>query len=311
MAADTIYMAYNGINAANRQLCIIYCSLPRWAFFTWEYIIELLLVVLVGVFAGVLIEHYSKKIKRFYPKNPFLAFVYASIIPVCSCGVIPVIDSLKGDIKLKTIITFVIAAPLLNPYIIFISFSVLGWEYALIRIAASFVIAVGGGFLAESVFRKFNLNIQNGKKQCSSSCAVHEKDLFVKTLKIMRKLLPYIIIAGALTLSFEFLTPKRFLETLNFSNEPLSMALMLVVGIPIYVCNGADVLFLRPLLEFTDLSLASAMIFSLASSSVCISSIVMLAKYLGRKQTAILIGILTVLIFGVAFTINVVSGIMG
>lgn len=302
---DMIYMNVMGINALNHQACVIYSSLPKWLFYLYENVIELLIVVLLGVFAGVIMEQYFHKIKRFYPKNQFLAFLYASILPVCSCGVVPLIESMKRRTSLRVIITFVIAAPLLNPYIIFVSFTVLGLKYTLLRIVFSCFISVVSGLLLQFISNRFAGFSWGQYKACASDCAiVPDRDLFVKTVKITKKLVPYILIAGLISFSFSIWNPRQYLEGMSFSHEPWSTLIMTVIGIPIYVCNGTDVIFLKPLLQYTDLTLGSAMAFSLASSAVCVSSIVMLVKFIGRNLTIALVSIIFLLTILSSLVIN-------
>jgi len=304
MVLHTVYMNVMGITPTNRTLCVIYDSLPKWAFYIYEYFFELFIVVLLGIFAGVLIEHFSHKLKRFYPKNQLLAFIYASILPVCSCAVIPMVSSLNKNVNFRSAITFIVAAPLLNPYIVFLSFSVLGIKYAVIRIVASFILAVTTGLILEWIATTLKYDIKGIYKHSKPNCQVVSKNPFRKTMQLTYKILPYIIIAGLLTVTFEYINPKKYLETLSFNLEPVSMLLMLLVGIPIYVCNGTDVIFLQPLLKYTDLSMGSAMMFSLTSSVICISSIIMLYKFLGKKLTISLVITITMLVILFGITIN-------
>ena len=234
-----------GIHYGNKELCIIYNSMPRWLFLIYEYLFELLVIVLLGIFGGVLIEQYINKVKRFFPKNQVLAFLYASFLPICSCGVIPIVETMKERVKLRTLVTFIISAPILNPYIVFMSASVLGWEYALLRIASAFFLAITTGYLVEVVVNFFQLSIPGVYDNCNVGCAPTSKNPYLKTMTYMRRLLPFILLAGALSFAFEFIHPQQYLETLSFNNEAVSMALMTIVGIPVYVCNGADVLFFR------------------------------------------------------------------
>lgn len=301
---DSVYMSISGIHQQNRELCILYNSIPRWLFLCYEYFFEFAVVVLLGVFSVVLIEQYFRKIKRFFPKNQLLAFVYASVLPVCSCGIIPVVESMKSRVKLRVMITFVIAAPLLNPYIIFLSFSMLGIKYGILRIIASFMLAIAGGILTELMIGRSASSNLGKLDSCTESCTVYGNDPFVKTVQITRKLMPYILFGGLLSFSLEYLQPKSFLQTQSFTNEWLSMLIMTLVGVPIYVCNGADVLFLKPLLAYTDLTTGAAMVFSLTSSAVCISSIAMLFKFMGRKITLILLVNLIVLTLIIGYAIN-------
>ena len=300
----TVYMSVFNIHPLNRDLCVLYSSTPRWLFLFYEYFFEFAVVVLLGIFAGVLIEQHFRKIKRFFPRNQLLAFTYASVLPVCSCGVIPIVETMKTRVRLRVIITFVIAAPLLNPYIIFLSFSVLGFKYGVLRILSSFLLAVGSGILTEIMVGKSSAENLGRLDSCAENCTVYGNDPFVKTTQMAKKMLPYIFWGGFLSLGLELLQPKEFMQTLNFSNEWLSMIIMTVIGVPVYVCNGADVLLLKPLLAYTDLTEGAAMIFSLTSSAVCISSITMLLKFLGKKITWIFLANLIALSLLIGFLIN-------
>jgi uncharacterized membrane protein YraQ (UPF0718 family) len=305
----TIYMNVMGFNSLSHDACVVYESVPRWFFYLYETVFELLIVVLLGVFAGVLAEQYFHKIKRFYPRNQVLAFLYAAILPLCSCGVIPLIDSMKRRTSLKVIITFIIATPLLNPYTIFISFSVLGVKYAVLRIVSSFVLAIVAGIIVDLIAKRYKLFIQGDYEACDNTCdVVTDRDIFVKTLKITKKLLPYISVAAILSFLFLIINPQQFLTDnhISFNHEPFTMIIVGLIGIPLYVCNGADVLILKPLLGFTDLTMGSAMAFSLTSSAICVASITMLTKFLGKKLTAVLVVTVFILTIVLGTLINLI-----
>lgn len=301
----TIYMNLMGLTPLDHSGCVIFKSVPKWFFQFYESFIELFVVVILGIFAGVLMEKYFNKIKRFYPKNQLLAFIYGAILPICSCGVLPLIDSMKKRVSLKTIITFIIAAPLLNPYIILVSFTVLGWKYAVLRIVFSAFLAILAGWLLELVSKRFKSFSWGEYEACVSDCDfIPSRDPFVKTAMMTKKLVPYILIAGTLSFIFAIVNPRQYLEALNFSLEPWATVIMTAIGIPLYVCNGTDIIFLKPLLQYTDLSMGSAIAFSLAASAVCVSSIAMLVKFIGKNLTFALVSILIILIFIFSAIIN-------
>jgi uncharacterized membrane protein YraQ (UPF0718 family) len=234
-----------------------------------------------------------------------LAFAYASILPVCSCGVVPLIASMRRRTSLRVIITFICAAPLLDPYIIFLSYTVLGLKYMVIRIVCSFVLAIAAGCIVEFLVKL--LGWENWKEYdvCGKQCnVIVERDPFVKTMKITRQLLPYILFAGLLSFAFAMFDVKDLLHNFNLNQEPLSSIIMTAFGIPIYMCHGADVLFLKPFLQYTDMSIGSAMAFSLSSSAICISSIVMISRYLGKRVTALITGVICVLVIAMSIAIN-------
>lgn len=304
--AHTLYMNIMGFNSLSHDACIVYKNVPRWFFLFYENFLELFVVIVLGILAGVLIEKYFNRIKRFYPKNQLLAFVYGSILPVCSCGVIPLVESMQKKTSLKVVVAFIISTPLLNPYIISVSYAVLGLKYTLLRVIFSFFTAIITGYVVEWASKLMKSGNYGDYGSCVTTCdPVLDRDPLVKTMKMTKKVLPYILIAGALSFTLAMINPRQFLDSMSFAREPWSTILLTVIGIPLYVCNGSDVMFLKPLMQYTDLSMGAAIAFSLSSSAICISSIVMLSKYLGNKLTVVLTGCIFILMILFSYIINI------
>ncbi len=299
LSADLIYKLYFGISYQNRQDCVLYGHLPRWAFLFYEYFIELFLILIVGIFLAALLEKYFARFGRFVPRNPLTAFLYASIIPVCSCSAIPVIAAVKDKIPLKTIITFIVAAPLLNPYIIIISAMVLGTKYLILRIAGSFILAIFTGYIAEYSYKKMNLNEIGSLWSCRSHQGCHQSSasLYEKTFAVFKKVFLFMLAAAVLSVAMELFSPDKLLANLDLTDNYFGLILVILVGVPVYFCNGADVLFLKPLIQFADLPLGTAIAFSLTSTSVCITSLFLMAKFVGKKLTAIILASIVLITF--------------
>ena len=303
---DTLYRLIFNINYDNRFECILAKVFPRNVFIFYENFIELWLVMIFGIFAAVILKKYFSKYKKFYPRGPFTAFLYGSIMPVCACSTIPMLTTLKGKMRFKTIVTFIMAAPMLSPIIITLSFSILGFKYAILRIICSFMLAIGAGYVLD-FFRRDELeDIELGAAlACNKDdCLITEKGVFDETWAITKKLLPYILFAGTISCIFAFFETQliEYLRELIWSWHGKFLAIL--IGIPLYVCNGADVFFLRPLVTHDiGLPYGPAIAFSLSASVICIPSIIILAKILGKRLTGILISYVAVacLLFGFIF----------
>lgn len=292
LAVDTVYKYYNGITYLNRQNCILYVSLPRVVFLFLEYFVELLMVVIAGIFIASLLDRHFFKLKRFIPGNPIAAFLYASVIPVCSCSVIPLIKTMRDKISFGTVMTFVIAAPLLNPYIVMLSISVLGWRYAILRVICSFILAVSAGYVANFFYQRMDTREIGTLETCNAgnrNCPMAANNVYETTFSIFKKILPFMLIAGAMGMVIELYAPGNLLKNYDLSNNFVGTVLVILVGVPVYFCNGADVLFLQPLIRCADLPLGTAMAFSLTSTSICITSLVLLVKFIGKKLTFVIL----------------------
>jgi len=291
LISDTIYKSYYGITYQTRENCFIYSSVPKWMFLIYEYLIELFIVVLMGIVVARIIEKYILKVNKFLPRNSLSAFLYASLIPVCSCSVIPLIQTLMEKTPPRAMFTLIVAAPLLNPYIIMVSVTVLGLEYAILRVLTSLILAVSTGYVLEYFFNRHKTKEVNFGKNCiiDGGCPLVRKDIFLDSFNMLKKVLPFIILAGILSIIVEVLFHSNLIDSIIIENKLMQKGLVILVGVPVYFCNGADVLFLKPFIKFSGLSMGTSIAFSLTSTSVCITSLVMLIKYIGKKLTSILL----------------------
>lgn len=73
----------------------------------------------------------------------FVAASAGAVIPICSCGIVPVLAGMvEAGIPLGPTMAFLIAAPMLNVPAVFITAGVLGWKLAVGRILGTFFIAL-------------------------------------------------------------------------------------------------------------------------------------------------------------------------
>jgi uncharacterized protein len=286
---DLFYRNLNKITYLTKEKCILYQTLPRPLFLFLEHYVELTLFIFLGIFLAMLLEQFFSKYKFFYPKNPFSAFIYASLLPICSCTAIPILKTLKEKINLRTLITFVIAAPLLSPPIIVLSFSVLGVKYGIFRILASMVLAISLGYIAEFFYHKINLPSESKILPNCNECNLLERNIYLRSYYLFKPLIPYIILAGTIGLFAELFIDERIIANLSNVNSIFGIMAVSIIGIPIYLCNGADILILRPFLHSVGLGVGTAITFSLTSTAICFTSAIMLSKFIGKRLTIILL----------------------
>ncbi len=120
-------------------------------------LVELFQYWVVGMLiAGALIVFVSwEKVKAKMGYGGFKANLLATsagaVIPICSCGIVPVLAGMvEAGIPLGPTMAFLVAAPMLNIPTVFMTAGVLGWPMALARVIATFgiALAVGGVLVA-------------------------------------------------------------------------------------------------------------------------------------------------------------------
>ncbi|MCB9454529.1 MAG: permease [Anaerolineaceae bacterium] len=117
--------------------------------------IEAVPFLLLGTLASGMIEAFitPEDITRFLPRNPFWATISGAFMgfafPVCECGVVPVVRRLfnKG-LPMWVGITFLLAAPVMNPVVLVSTLSAFGFGQILIgRFVVTAVVAIAVGLV--------------------------------------------------------------------------------------------------------------------------------------------------------------------
>ena len=114
--------------------------------------------LLLGTLVSGLIEAFVSRelIARLMPRSAFLATVLGGLLgfafPVCECGVVPVARRLmhKG-LPVSVAVSFLLAAPIMNPIVLASTFAAFGWGPVLIgRFVIGGLVAIGVGLIFTS-----------------------------------------------------------------------------------------------------------------------------------------------------------------
>lgn len=165
----------------------------------WPYLLVTIPLAVIVNLSGS-----SKFINKIFVKNPLLSILLATATgafsPFCSCGVIPVISSLLiGGVPLAPVMSFWIASPSMDPEIFFLSSSVLGWDLAVWRLAATFLISLLAGYITHLATVKgfigsevLKINHQASRQKAGASYLESIRSLFTR-----KKELKVQLVAGA------------------------------------------------------------------------------------------------------------------
>jgi uncharacterized protein len=117
-------------------------------------------VFLFSVFLGVLVQELKvdRTIREALSGSPTSAIFTATAIgafsPFCSCTVIPVVNGLlRSGVPLAPVMAFWISSPLMDPEIFTLSVALMGWPLSIARLASTFILSLGAGFLTLFLLR--------------------------------------------------------------------------------------------------------------------------------------------------------------
>jgi uncharacterized membrane protein YraQ (UPF0718 family) len=296
--------------------------LGEFAIAFWATLAEmspyLLFGFLVAGFLSVLIP--QTLVERHLGGSGLWPIVKASLfgvpLPLCSCSVIPVSMSLHkhGASKASTV-SFLLSTPQTGVDSIFVTYSLLGLVFAIFRPIAAFITGVVGGVLV-SIFDKKTSSPDAAPVKCTDECCCpHKKsNWFIRTLQygfvslpsdIGKPMLIGVFIAAAISA----LIPKDFFAT-YLPGGIVSMLVMMLVGIPVYVCATASVPIAAALI-IKGLSPGAALVFLMTGPATNAASFVTIWQTLGRRTAIIYLATVAGCAIAFGLTIDYIFKITG
>ncbi len=219
------------------------------------------------------------------------ASLFGIPLPLCSCGVIPVTMSLhKHGASKGSAISFLLSTPQTGVDSIFVTLSLLGPVFAVFRPLAALVTGlIGGSFV--NIFEKPDNQQQNNQQQCSDPCCDSRKNKkIINGLKYGFVTLPRdigkaMLIGLVVAAGISALVPDGFFAE-KLGTGIFAMLVMMVLGIPVYVCATASVPVAAALI-LKGLTPGAALVFLMTGPATNAAAFATIWKILG-KSTAII-----------------------
>jgi len=293
----------------------------------WYYAATVLPVFVLGcLFSGVLMA----KSQRFRVRGVLPAFGLAALLPVCSCGVIPIAKTMieRGGTGARDGLVFLATAPLLSPIIISLAFTLLGGSYLVLRIVSSLALALAVALIvrpflsppAEAARASSGAGAASAAAPGtttttaaptpSPTCATApgaSGSVLLAAWRMLTGLITYVLFGVVLGSLFTAALPADYVGAILQSGVA-SMAAVVVVGVPINMCAGEEILLSAPL-SGMGLTMGHALAFALASTGICMSSVPLLLNVLGRRATLVMVAIYLVVPFLIGLIVNALPAV--
>lgn len=259
-------------------------------------------------------ERTKKILGRFHglPAN-ILAALLGTVTPFCSCSSIPLfIGFSSAGLPVGVTFSFLISSPLVDLGSLVLLMSVFGGKVAVAYVIVGLILAVIGGTLIE----KFGMEkyVEDFVKSAGNvdieGPTLTKKDRFAYAFEqvkaTVKKVAPYIVIGVAIGAVIHNLIPEAWIQTVLGSNNPFSVILATLVGVPMY----ADIFGTIPVAESLfakGAGLGTILSFMMAVTALSLPSIIMLRKAVKPKLLAVFVGIVTAGIIIIGYLFNAFS----
>ncbi len=177
-----------------------------------------------------------------------MAALLGSITPFCACSTIPLtLGLLNAGVAVGPVLTFVLVSPLLNPVIVGMVWTLMGWKACLIYFSACFFSAMAGGWLmnafhAERYVRKFpdpGANCCSGEETSGPVTPVTFRNKLKKAFSDaygdLQRVLLYLIVGTAIGATIYGYIPQEWIASLAGPENRFAIPLAALAGVPLYI----------------------------------------------------------------------------
>jgi uncharacterized membrane protein YraQ (UPF0718 family)/copper chaperone CopZ len=255
------------------------------------------------IFAGLLHLLFPKKrVRKYMGQNNFRSIFNAALLgvplPLCSCGVIPTgISFYKHGASKASTVSFLISTPQTGVDSIFVTYSMLGLPFAIIRPVVAFITGLFGGIVTKKIDPETSdtvLQNNENEDEIPKGFFPRIKEMFrYSFVDFLQDISNWLIIGLLIAALISVLVPDDFFAD-KIPNDFLGMLAILVISIPVYICATASVP-VAAVLMLKGLSPGAALVLLMAGPATNAATITMIAKVLGKKS---LIGYLGAIITG-------------
>jgi uncharacterized membrane protein YraQ (UPF0718 family) len=228
-----------------------------------------------------MIQFISKKGISFNFDNKYLAIIITALLgmisPLPTYAAVPIaLAFLPLGVPIGAIISFVIASPLINPGVFFLTLTQLGIEIAIARVVATFVIAVGGGLLAGYLFKYIKMPEVSSIKDKPKRPFLQE---FWKNFQWLGK---YFAIALFISACVKAMVSPELVNEILGKHVQGSLLVAISLGVPFYSCGGAAIPFVEVLTEL-GMNKGAVLAFFIAGPATKIETLYIFKSMMGIK----------------------------
>ncbi|WP_442928226.1 permease [Microbacterium sp. USHLN186] len=262
-------------------------------------LIEALPWVILGVVLSIVVQVWlpADAVQRWLPRNAWarrgVLSLLGMFVPVCECGNVPFARGLMmRGLAPAEAMTFLIAAPIVNPIVILTTHAAFGWDGGVLvaRLVGGFVIANLIGWIHSLRRDQQALLTERFVETCAH--VAHEpgspaRRSLLQFLIELRAVMPALVIGSALAGAVQVLIPRDVLLAIG-SNPVLSIVAMIALAMTVAICSNVDAFF--------------ALSFASTFSSGAIIAFLLVGPLVDVKMLALL---------RTTFTARVLAGVVG
>ena len=219
-----------------------------------------------------------------------LAVLLGVPLPLCSCGVLPLAASIKRSGASKgAMAAFLISTPQTGIDSFFATGSLLGWVFALVRPLVATLTGLAGGFAIQAIDNETLTTDAPPATETPPQTSLFGKLLAALQygyLTLLKGIAPALLIGLIISALILVFVPDSLFSSEALGNDWIAFPVMLLIGMPMYVCSTASIPVALALMA-KGISPGAALIFLIVGPALNGASLTVLLQLLGKKCLAV------------------------
>ncbi len=256
----------------------------------FEIYFNILPYLIISILIQVTLIYYIQKGKiSLVVKNKALAIIVGSLLgmlsPLPTYAAIPIgVALIPLGLPIAAVMAFIIASPLINPSIFFLTATQLGIEMAMARVIATFIISLTGGFFFGYIIKNLEPTMLKVKK------VYKERPFHVELWRSTLFFGKYFTIAIFISAIVKAVVSPEMVNQIMGQHVQRSLLVAITLGVPFYSCGGAAIPFVEVLSDM-GMNKGAVLAFFIAGPATKLETMYMFKSILGIKFFLIYLGL--------------------
>lgn len=217
-------------------------------------LIESLPFVVLGVVLSIVVQVWVPPgmLERWMPRNAWgrraVLSLLGMFIPVCECGNVPFARGLlMRGFTVSDTLTFLVAAPIVNPIVIVTTHAAFGWSDGILvaRLVGGYLVANLIGWLYSRHPDPDRLLTDRFRATCeivTEERGGRGRRSIAQFVVELRSVMPALVIGSAIAGAVQVLIPRDVLLAIG-SDPALSIVAMILLAMVVSICSNVDAFF--------------------------------------------------------------------
>jgi len=219
-----------------------------------------------------------------------MAVLFGAVTPFCACSTVPMtLGLLQAGVPFGTVMSFVIASPLMDPLVFILLGTFMGWKVAIGFLILTSAFSVVFGVLFEKLGwadQVKNVRIKGDRhesnKEAPKGFITRLKLSFLKAWGDFKAVFIYMIIGVAIGAAIYGYMPTDLLARVAGPDNPFAVLVAALIGMPLYIRVEAAIPIGLALIG-KGVSIGAVIAFIISGAGIAIPELTMLSSIFKKK----------------------------